>query len=911
MNNISKIIGCSFDGFSDQFASSVIDQNKDTDYFSSPFRLSTVILPERIGNRYILGKEAHSLRNSSGLQWSPQARVNRNQYIKRVPLSLLWKLLIDNPYKNLKWSSKRGTSIALTRILAAHIKHSIRTIYSQEDSIILAIPNELSDFSQQNIINDLVSHKIGSLKKKPKLIWRPVAAALSWLDKVQNELPPRLGKNDFIIVIHLGPESFEIVPFRLKEKVFKGKRYVVPQRDVPKKELITSICGWDWCEDIVSRCFMEIDDGAYWQAIVKFPEVWNLLINQEWEKDALPRIWSHQDYWGKWIPNIIDLSRVAKNSPARTVRRIVEIVNLSIQGIQPSRGFPDLKDENWIDYLAGKILSALGVYQGKGKLYGIILSGPIGLGIDETIQRNKSSLIESGLLDYSLNKQPTVGGIWNPPLEFSAVADGSCIYGKRLAKGEPTYFDTLEQIYFYARKGYGYKWCSLLLEEDSAAALKEQEEIVIEGGQPYKPGPIKGKFLLSKETEQVKIYLSLKDRAPPYGQKNIKFPYPPEKDLRLDVHVKASPASGLYVIELVPEEKKFLQGRAIRVNYWKMDEIGKDELPPEINPLSLAPPVRSNRVDPKDYFLVIDPWEVNQYLKAKINDKDYEATLDDLIQRFSRRMLAKFDGVKKNVRFVNKNGEVSSKEGNEVIRDIRRKIHDDLETLMTLPIAPPWKFTSKFLRISSWLYGAAPSNAIGILKKKVHDDLKNYNLDYIDFAARCFTDCEGIKLIVRAVVRRIAGVKDGIVVKTLLPVKAYRGLWRLLRLRGNAHEFITKKQANIILKSILFNIKTEHNKNTYKIKFFRNVFLFLYFLRNRLSKPGFLAPGSSQYERVYSELFECLEAAKLYLQKKGFIKKFNKVELAVKRIKEYMKCKGSLDPTVPEELDDTLTDLTE
>jgi hypothetical protein len=67
---------------------------------------------------------------------------------------------------------------------------------------------------------------------------------VAWLERTQKAFPQNIPPDDFIIVVHLGLDCMEFVPFRLREKVFQGKRYIIPPREPPKTRV--SLGGFDW-----------------------------------------------------------------------------------------------------------------------------------------------------------------------------------------------------------------------------------------------------------------------------------------------------------------------------------------------------------------------------------------------------------------------------------------------------------------------------------------------------------------------------------------------------------------------------------------------------------------------------------------------------------------------------------------
>ena len=123
---------------------------------------------------------------------------------------------------------------------------------------------------------------ISALKRrgcKPTLLWRPVAAAISWCNRLPDiEAKAMLDKDDSLIVIHLGADNFEFVPLRLRKIERNGIKYVVPLRTRPRQRksyggisILSSAA-----EILIQKLYGNKDHAAIWQAFALFPELWKM-----------------------------------------------------------------------------------------------------------------------------------------------------------------------------------------------------------------------------------------------------------------------------------------------------------------------------------------------------------------------------------------------------------------------------------------------------------------------------------------------------------------------------------------------------------------------------------------------------------------------------------------------------------
>jgi len=254
-----KILGCSFDGLKDRLFVAGWSHPRGESYTPA-----NVILPLHQFGQLFTGRQAEEARVSSGLGWPPEARVNPGGFLRRVPISYAWRLLVDAGDKSVRWSVGEGVSFPLTKILAAHIAGRLEGVGNSQDTIVIAIPNELDEFGQDGLLQALKRQGLQNVR----LVWRPVAAALSWLERTQNAFSKGIPADDFIIVVHLGPDCMEFVPFRLREKEFQGRRYVIPLREPPKVRVVLGGC--DWTAGLIGSTVDPDDPGAFWQAFTGF-----------------------------------------------------------------------------------------------------------------------------------------------------------------------------------------------------------------------------------------------------------------------------------------------------------------------------------------------------------------------------------------------------------------------------------------------------------------------------------------------------------------------------------------------------------------------------------------------------------------------------------------------------------------
>jgi hypothetical protein len=199
----------------------------------APHRPASVLLPLIRSEKVIAGDRALLSERGLGLPWpplsnatgceTPEPPVENSQ--GRVLIASAWhRLATATDWEDSKWSPPDGLPILIKpspasciefehrALIEAHIAPNVKT------SIVLAIPNHLPEESQQALLYCLPT---GSF-----LVWRAVAAAMQYLDRMPDQGPGR----EQLTVIDVGPSSIERSMFSIRRKVVAGKPFFVPVR---------------------------------------------------------------------------------------------------------------------------------------------------------------------------------------------------------------------------------------------------------------------------------------------------------------------------------------------------------------------------------------------------------------------------------------------------------------------------------------------------------------------------------------------------------------------------------------------------------------------------------------------------------------------------------------------------------
>jgi hypothetical protein len=458
------------------------------------FYPTSAVLPTTPFGRILTGDEAYRERTHAGLPWPPEARIQPGEPVRRSPIAAVWRALVVAGDRMVRWDAGRGVSFSLARILASYLKALMMgnlpeqgplppgSARRESSALVVAIPNHLDEFGQELILRELAAMEC----PEPMLVWRPVAAALSWLAKVEGDFPTRMGENDHIHVICLSPDALEFTTFRLRVKEHNNQYYVLPLRDRPKRQ--PPLTGMDWAGRLIEENFAGIDEGAFWQAFIQFPEIWQALAGRPWNWDDLPRPWSQSGQWTLWDPEP-DLCRHIYDTKAASCIPLREILKQSCE----------IDSDNALHGSISEVLLSEVQRMGKlfpgGRLRGMIICGPLApRTIPPWLSSELEQLASRGLKVEGNLAEPEAGRLWLCAECDDPISEGAAIYGQRRLANIPSYLDTMPQISILAQEWGRLMWVPL---------LKAKEVL---GGEEHKDR-IEQRFQLDAGKRNLNVYL--------------------------------------------------------------------------------------------------------------------------------------------------------------------------------------------------------------------------------------------------------------------------------------------------------------------------------------------------------------------------------------------------------------------
>ena len=196
-----------------------------------PERPSCVLIPIVRKEKILAGDEALRNERGLGLAWPPLAMAARAGWSTANPptpggrllLATVWQRLVTGGnWQEPQWQPPDGlpalTKPTPTECLTAEALSVMKQAagFGISPQVVLAIPNQLPEESQESLLN--------RLPPGARLVWRSVAAAMSWAD-VNGD---RVAATKRLAVLDAGLHGIEISIFEFRREEMAAKKFQVP-----------------------------------------------------------------------------------------------------------------------------------------------------------------------------------------------------------------------------------------------------------------------------------------------------------------------------------------------------------------------------------------------------------------------------------------------------------------------------------------------------------------------------------------------------------------------------------------------------------------------------------------------------------------------------------------------------------
>ena len=208
-----------------------------------PDRPSCVLLPLVRKERLLAGDEALRAERGSGLAWPPLAMTVSDGWSRATPPAQNGRVLLATVWQQLnkggRWSDPQWqppdglpaiNKPTPAECLTAEARSVLKRAHPDADTaqVVLAVPNQLPEESQESLL--------GRLPTGAHLVWRSVAAAMSWADRN----PSHKSGGKHLAVLDVGLHGLEISVFELRQQEMDGRAFCVPVRRLNRLHFATT-----------------------------------------------------------------------------------------------------------------------------------------------------------------------------------------------------------------------------------------------------------------------------------------------------------------------------------------------------------------------------------------------------------------------------------------------------------------------------------------------------------------------------------------------------------------------------------------------------------------------------------------------------------------------------------------------
>ncbi|MBI9109949.1 hypothetical protein [Maridesulfovibrio ferrireducens] len=918
-----KIVGCSAFGLRDVHYINPENLSGE-EYFFEDFYLADALLPRKNSQKIRVGKSAELERFQAGLTWPLEAQVSPESYLQRVPIPFAWDVLVQAEDRRIRWESSKSASFSVESIIAAHVHNLV----SPEDNLVLAIPDHLDELGQTGILKELqnLNHR------DPKLIWRAVAATLSWKEKL--DLSKLCNRKKHIIVIYIGADGIEFTPIEMFDYTPKDQKtsYCIPKRRRPEKRIPWT--GMDWATSALQNIYHLEDNNAFWQSFTTANEIWSTLANNDFLPIHSPKVWHDGKKWKRWENNQVSQTELLKLK----VETASKLYNLSSKSCK-LRASTFKVDCNWGDYLQNEFKDVLKTSRKDSKLLSVIFCGSL---VSENIPQWFLSLIPEleklGVSAHGDLHEQEVGKIWIPKIQEDPIAEGAFLYGDYLQDNLPTYLDELPRLSLKTQKDGQPNWMKLVQKDEILGGEEYVEKIpkivsIKKGYSSLKCQLLRGKKekkeildpdkfpksknispakaalirdLVNKSTtknfswftrieedyaSEYKNFITLNETGKLLEQQDspvrevvFDFPGKASQNIPVRIEVKMKPANGLAQVEIIPEN---IDGRSYFGNTRAFLDYSK------MNSIALGgygyPPLQDILIDPSDEYLNENSYILQNVLITKVEEEGYDKKVNSLRTFLSSRSYqTQFMAKEFRTRIIDQNGNPATNEGQKLINKLVQKIDLDMQ----MDVHDEKKFRDTLFVRGSWLWGQTPQSVLSYIRKILQGQPEGNIFNYaLDAAGRSFKKKDDLQLLFNAVLKKNEQ-------EYFSPQKKYDGIkingaracYYALMYSPEATPALSINTAKKIAESALLRLKRIGEGAGYDKLFFQLILLLLFLLRvKKHSETCFY-----KMDEIYTGVLIQIEEAEKYFSKKRDLAKKNKVSDVKKLIQGFLDNQGSL-----------------
>ncbi len=526
LDNLPRFLGVSTNGPWIQFARRNARKAKDQIVASilggaSAFP-NSILLPRFPGEpaRLDLGEKPHP--RGTGLSWPLESIVDLEHGAGRLPIGLVMETIESGDF--VEWMEADTHRYRVSECLAESLAQIVGAASSSSE-LVYVIPNSWGTRLQQGMIDAFRRYDL-----KCKLLWRPIAAALEWLDRFGDNLTNyekvKYTTAGSLLSVYIGYEHLEITELDLVVYEHEDRQFsLVPGRGRPSKLERLPSFGY--------RQRLKYLDSEYERTIS----------SQSTELERFSWNWNRL-----WCTPLLSAARgsVLKNEPIRrSVDCKTDRVIFPLSQLEPLDLYQRLRP------LSSRL---------HGEYTGIVVSGSLAnLAFDE------SSRVWDWVI-RALRVESESILVEGMNCELGLLAKGACRFAELLEAKLPTYLDTLPQLEMVISESGEPKWIELL----------DPAEKWVDGGRVWQRSQQIQNLAIAPNSTELKLAIA-HEEFDTIREVIAPLPCSSESVEKVALSVEILPAQGNARIELHPARKAFFGNDRVYVNWLRMSEVVLDD----------------------------------------------------------------------------------------------------------------------------------------------------------------------------------------------------------------------------------------------------------------------------------------------------------------------------------------------
>lgn len=492
----------------------------------------------------------------TGLPWPRSARLDAQSGVARLPSSIAW-LGLEQDDKEWSWRpdlSRPARTLRPSEAISGLVDVALRFHGNADlrlsDNIALVVPNSLTLDQQERLLRALKLRGISGAM----LLWRPIAAVLSWLKQHRSRLAVRSDTQGesvgHVLALHLGLESFEADFLEIVSWREKGVQYVLPARRLPRIPTLYE-SGLRAVEAAVMRPKDDSESSA-----------WYRMWGTSWLADTLVERSPSSE---KIVQEVI-----RPQQPCRLTR-----LRESFGGkmTRPSRKELALGVERGLDSWCQCIRAAIGDL----RLCGVVVTGDLC-----RLQSNNGSLVDRIVESTARNSRRECLLVdQEMPIGTSLLARGAAFFLDQHLKDLPTYLDTLPAIETLVMAKTG---------EPHWQDLVDRSDPYVLGGRTQKFTPADLNLRIRREEKYLNLTVAQEGHETVREvTRDFQHPFKDDVDVQLQVEIVAG--QGNPRVEVLPKDAAVFNHQRLYLDWNRAKDSGKtrtqaaDDIPRTYPPL--------------------------------------------------------------------------------------------------------------------------------------------------------------------------------------------------------------------------------------------------------------------------------------------------------------------------------------